>query len=210
MEKIIFCLPLVRAPAWASILVSTAEQEPRIPWVEAAALRNQNDDMLLLTGGSYAGKTTLSLALALTGEWKILSEDIVLVDVDNECMVPFARPLSLRAGSMERIAQATGLPSKKLLDDEWYFDPEVYYYKSLPLKFKNALHLEPFTAQTPDQLAVEKISPAVYVRKILELSNLLRYPGGIELFSRSIEEADCYLLRGGQLKDRLDFVSTLF
>jgi len=176
-------------------------------WLEAATLLDAQGKPILICGASYAGKTTLSLALCLKAGWKMVSEDITMLDSTENCVIPFARPLSLRSDSAKRISEALGFGFENMVSDEWYFDPNMYYCQPVPLKFTRAVLLQPFKPSSAMPLLVEPVVPVTYLRKILSLSNFVRFPGAVEFFMRSLTDTECFTVQGGELKERLQILT---
>jgi HprK-related kinase A len=72
--------------------------------LHAAALE-RNGRAVILPGDPGAGKSTLTAALMLSG-WRLLSDEITLVDRDDASLVGLARPVSLKNASIEVIRGA--------------------------------------------------------------------------------------------------------
>lgn len=178
-------------------------------WLEAAALVDANNSLVLICGASQSGKTTLSLALSTIFAWKIVSEDILLIDGQCGRLIPFARPLGLRDDSLDRIIDASS--STELHGnsaDEWYFDPNIYYYKDVSPQFSRAILLNSANPQPALPLSVEAVSPEEYLRKILPIANCVRLEGATELVHDCLRHADCFIVTGGKLQERLQFLQS--
>ena len=67
-----------------------------------AAVLERNGRCLILPGDPGAGKSTLTAALALSG-WRLLSDELAIVDRDDGLLVPLARPVSLKNRSIDII-----------------------------------------------------------------------------------------------------------
>ena len=65
-----------------------------------AAVLERNGRCVILPGKPGAGKSTLTAALALTG-WRLLSDEITIIDRDDGQIVALARPISLKNQSIE-------------------------------------------------------------------------------------------------------------
>ena len=65
-----------------------------------AAVLEKNGEAVILPGDPGAGKSTLTAALAMSG-WRLLSDEITLIDRDDGMVVPLARPISLKNASIE-------------------------------------------------------------------------------------------------------------
>src|ERR1700722_506057 len=70
-------------------------------WIDAAALIAPNGKKVLIVGQSGAGKSTTTMALALRYGWKVLGEDLVLLDQKTDQIINFASPFSLKKGTRE-------------------------------------------------------------------------------------------------------------
>jgi len=70
-----------------------------------AAVLERNGRALVLPGDPGAGKSTLTAALMLSG-WRLLSDEITLIDRDDGMLVGLARPVSLKNASIDVIHQA--------------------------------------------------------------------------------------------------------
>ena len=62
-----------------------------------------NDYAVLLPAPPGSGKSTLCAALALSG-WRLLSDELALIDPDSLLLRPFVRPVSLKNASIELIS----------------------------------------------------------------------------------------------------------
>ena len=67
-----------------------------------AAVLERNGKAVILPGDPGAGKSTLTAALALSG-WRLLSDEITLIDRDDGMIAPLARPISLKNKSIDLI-----------------------------------------------------------------------------------------------------------
>ena len=67
-----------------------------------AAVLERHGRTVILPGDPGAGKSTLTAALALSG-WRLLSDELAIVDRDDGLIVPLARPVSLKNQSIDII-----------------------------------------------------------------------------------------------------------
>ena len=67
-----------------------------------AAVLECNDRCVILPGDPGAGKSTLTAALMLSG-WRLLSDELTVVDRDDGSIEPLARPVSLKNESIDVI-----------------------------------------------------------------------------------------------------------
>lgn len=65
-----------------------------------AAVLEKNGQAVILPGDPGAGKSTLAALLSLCG-WRLLSDEITLIDRDDGMVVPLARPVSLKNASID-------------------------------------------------------------------------------------------------------------
>ncbi|RRJ84334.1 HprK-related kinase A [Aestuariirhabdus litorea] len=70
--------------------------------LHCAVVARANGDALLLPGASGNGKSTLCAALVARG-WRLLSDELALVDPATGLVHPFVRPISLKNQSIEVI-----------------------------------------------------------------------------------------------------------
>ena len=70
-----------------------------------AAVLEMNGRAVVLPGDPGAGKSTLTAALMLSG-WRLLSDEITLIDRDDGLLVGLARPVSLKNASIDVIRHA--------------------------------------------------------------------------------------------------------
>lgn len=88
---------------WGMNWCIAAEAQPYL-MIHAAVLE-RNGQAVILPGDPGAGKSTLTAALALSG-WRLLSDEITLVDPLDGQIVALARPISLKNQSIDIIRAA--------------------------------------------------------------------------------------------------------
>lgn len=69
-----------------------------------AAVLEKNGRAVILPGDPGAGKSTLTAALTLSG-FRLLSDELTLIDRDDGLLVPLARPISLKNASIDIIRE---------------------------------------------------------------------------------------------------------
>lgn len=67
-----------------------------------AAVLERHGRVLVLSGGTGTGKSTLAAALALSG-WRLFSDELAMIRPEDGHLVPLARPVSLKNESIDRI-----------------------------------------------------------------------------------------------------------
>ncbi|HNC94579.1 MAG TPA: HprK-related kinase A [Myxococcota bacterium] len=65
-----------------------------------AAVLEKNGQALIMPGEPGAGKSTLTALLTLSG-WRLLSDEITLIDRQDGSLLPLARPVSLKNASID-------------------------------------------------------------------------------------------------------------
>lgn len=177
-------------------------------WIDAAALVSPCGQAVMLAGASMSGKTTLSTALSLFCGWKIVSEDICLLDFSSSSSLslsvwPFVAPLSLRPGTKERLMKA-GAAHIPLTRDEWFFVAGIFQEIPLVLPFQLCLLLREVDPEKPGTLSTSPLAPGDFLQFLMPLSNMVRKPDGMVALGQSLGSSRCYLLEGGNIAERKD------
>lgn len=73
-----------------------------------AAVLARNDQAILLPGFPGAGKSTLCAALTFLGGWRLLSDELALIEPDSSTLLPNPRPISLKNQSIEIVRGFSG------------------------------------------------------------------------------------------------------
>lgn len=177
-------------------------------YIDACALLTDRRELVLLAGASHAGKTTLTVAAAQKLGWKIVSEDLVLIAPSLNRIVPFVHPLSIRPSAPLMIADATGLPPVSLYLDRWLHCHEMFYTGAcVTPQFSCAILLNSDSHQSG--FSSTSIQPHELIRELLPLSNALNMDNGTELLYSGLEKAQCSIIRGGTVRQRLEFLAEL-
>lgn len=77
-----------------------------------AAVVEKNGRALILPGVPGAGKSTLTAFLTGRGGWRLLSDELALIDLENGLLHPNPRPISLKNASIDLVRR--GLPGCEL------------------------------------------------------------------------------------------------
>ncbi|HEV8718174.1 MAG TPA: hypothetical protein VGX03_35830 [Candidatus Binatia bacterium] len=89
-------------------------------WIDAACLLSPHGQKVLIAGHSGAGKsTTTALALALRYGWKVLAEDVTLIDLQADAVIVFAAPFSLKAGTVKLLQESIAMVPAPVVFGEW-------------------------------------------------------------------------------------------
>lgn len=175
-------------------------------WIDAAVLVSADGKVVLLCGASEAGKSTLTAAFAAAG-WKLTTEDVAIICRDGK-IPPLVRPISLRDGTADRIAQQTGT-QLKVFDDRWYYDESAFLEQDFYMPLDLVILLEGVKPDEPGQLNLKMVSAEQMTRELLPCSNALRIDQGIEFLHDLLVPSPCYLMRGGTISERMLAVSSL-
>ncbi|HEY9679224.1 MAG TPA: hypothetical protein V6C76_14540 [Drouetiella sp.] len=176
-------------------------------WLDAATLVSPTGKLVLIAGPSHSGKSTAATALAFGHGWKLLAEDVSLVDPSNHRLIPFSSPLSLREGSLERIKKATGVLPAPVVGDEWIAMKNHLHANTIDFKLDLAIALDVTDGQHDDILSTTEVTPLKLMHSLLPLCNAIHLNNGIELLEQSLAKATCYKVSGGSLKERLQFIA---
>lgn len=178
-------------------------------WIDASTMLTPQGQLVLIAGPSHSGKTTLTLAMALAHAWKILAEDITLIDLQTGLLVPFARPLSLRPDTTEKIKQATGLDAGSFILEGWLSNKDWYSLQPVQADFHLAIDLAVTDKSSSESLKIKQVPIGEFSRNLITHSNALRYDNGVKILSESFDHARLYLLSEGSPKDRIKSILEL-
>jgi hypothetical protein len=174
-------------------------------WIDAACLVSPMGAKVLLVGPSNAGKSTTALALALAFNWKVLAEDITLIDYQSDKILSFPTPFSLKPGTAKIVQEATGKSLGDIFNDQWLPLGDMACNEACQARFDLIILLRD-NALDRNRIELEEITAATFVRQILDRSNLLRIQGSIEKLSESLSQSKCFTLKGGTLSERIKFI----
>lgn len=175
--------------------------------IEAALLVTPKGRPVWLSGGTQAGKTTLTVALALGLGWRIVSEDFVYVE--DRKPVPLVAPLSLRQTAPDLLNTAIKVMPQPITGSRWLIRPDLFttstsFVDQVPV----AIHLS-LNVEDNNKLRVEDISWTQYLRTVLPVTNAMKVRGGIDQMEKIFENAQCMRVQNGDLIQRLDILSRL-
>jgi len=176
-------------------------------WIDAACLLSPRGKKVLISGHSGAGKSTTALALALGYGWKVLAEDITLIDPQTNTVIVFASPFSLKEGTLELLQESISIVPDPVVFGEWTpmvgmcaegecspdFDLSFYFGK----------------AENPSAVEQFACTPAEYTRLLLSCSNLVHDSRRPDRFVEYVGSGKCYKIVGGSLPERLNLILEL-
>jgi hypothetical protein len=175
-------------------------------WIDAACLISPAGKRVLIAGRSSTGKSTTTMALALGYGWKVLAEDLVLIDLKTDKVLKFASPFSLKTGTKELLEKTVGRSPQPVLRSEWAPLNELAATENdCPANFDLALYFTQIF-QGPELLTVSDMAPTEYLRKVLDCSNILRIPDSATKFVEYISNGQCLMLDGGSLEAKINAI----
>jgi len=167
-------------------------------FIQAACLNSPDGLTVLLAGEIGSGKTTMTLALALGYGWKVIADDVLLVDTVKERLISLAAPCKLADGVRQQLSCA-GVQLPGFILREWYPLSKTHIADDCTAEFDIAVYLD-----KPDgkPFSLAACTPSEFTRKVLPISNLLQLRG-TNTFVNYLPANSCYTTGGGNLKERL-------
>lgn len=170
--------------------------------VHAAAVARA-DELVLLAGGSGAGKTTLTLALLETG-WSYLSDDLAPVAVETGLVHPFPKPLGVKDPALWTSVRRAfpGLDGVEPPAGPFLVPPSPWGAATKPLA-PRAIFFSRF--EPGAQLEVEEVSAAKGAALASEYLRRLD-PARLALLKGLCSGAACFRLRYGETAAAVDAI----
>jgi hypothetical protein len=213
-------LPLVIVPGWEEIVSEASGLEiirlivrralnyhHDYLWFDAATLVSPSGKVVLIAGPSHSGKSTAATALAFAFGWKILAEDVSLVDPRTKQVKTFASPISLRTGSLERIRSATGVLPGPVVGSEWVPISDHINEKLVDFNIDLSIALSVTDSNSDLPLTTSAVPAQSFIHSLLPLCNALHLNNGIELLDDALKNSVCFRIMGGSLAERLHFIN---
>jgi hypothetical protein len=201
-------VPSQYATIFHALITDAYRHHQGLIYVDGCALVTTGSQLVFLAGASRAGKTTLTVAAAQKLGWKIVSEDLVLLDPAFGRIVPVVHPLSLRPGAQQLIAEATGLPPLSLYLDRWLACHDMFYTgPSSPPRFAHSILIDSAPNDAP--FSASSLRSHELLRALLPLSNALSLDDGTNSLNACIEQSSCSIICGGTVGERLAFLTEL-
>lgn len=177
-------------------------------WIDAGCLISPNNRKVLIAGQSGAGKSTLTMALALGYGWKVLAEDVLLIDCKADNLLTFASPFSLKDGTFELLKSTVGKAPEPILLDEWSPLKEMSAKGEFAAEFDLSILVERPNGRNVD-LQTSAIPAQTLLRRVLPISNILRIDGASEKALSYFDRGQCLNVVGGTLRERIDLLLEL-
>jgi hypothetical protein len=173
----------------------------RCVWIGAACLVSPGAKQVLIAGESGSGKTTLCVSLARAHGWKVLSEDVVLIDPETLKILSVGMPFAIKHGTYKMLSEGMGI-TPELVDGQWYPLGPAAHIDDIDAAIDCAILLDrwaPLFQSSP-------ITHVEFIRKIMPFSNVIRRPVSIEVVTQILQSAQCLAIRGGSIQDRLKLI----
>lgn len=104
-----FPLPAAQAAPMFEWGVNWCVAQRPLGWlVLHGAVLARDGDALVMPGFPGAGKSTLCASLAFAGGWRLLSDELTLLDPADGLLVPHPRPISLKNASIDVVSAFPG------------------------------------------------------------------------------------------------------
>ncbi len=176
-------------------------------WIDAACLLSPHGKKVLISGHSGAGKSTTALALALRYGWKVLAEDVTLIDPQTNTVIVFASPFSLKAGTLEQLRESISMSPDPVVFGEWVSMNGMSAEDECSADFDLSFYFG--EAGNPGAVEQFACTPAEYTRLLLSCSNLVHDSGRPDRFVEYVGSGKCYKIVGGSLPERLNLILEL-
>lgn len=176
-------------------------------WMDAGCAMSPAGKKVLLIGGSDAGKSTTCLALATLHSWKIFAEDVTLFDLENNLVLTFPTPFSIKGGTPETLATANIDLNLDGMYEEWLPMGNFAAPEHADAHFDLVLYFEDI-ARDANSFGGQEVSAAEMVRRILSWSSMVRIKGAPDKIAEYFSTARCYVAQGGSLNERLQFITS--
>ncbi len=173
--------------------------------IQAACMLAPNGHRVLISGAPNSGKTTLALALALQYGWKVIAEDMTIIDTETNGTICFTAPFNIKPGTRDALRDS-GIEFPGFILREWYPLNKEIVGTDCQGGFDLSIHLDGEVTNEP--MTISQTTPATQTRKFLPISNLLSVRG-TEKILPLLPTQSCYVISGGILSERLQKIIEL-
>ncbi|MGH9553447.1 MAG: hypothetical protein ACRD3W_28960 [Terriglobales bacterium] len=172
-------------------------------WIRSACLIAPDGRTVLIAGRSGSGKSTTACGLALGYGWKVVSEDVVLIDFGQRKIIPFASPFSLKWDTMQLVRDALGSLPDVNLQGEWLPMTGELIATEIDARFDISILLD-FVYPHTVELQFSELNSSELLRKLLPLSNALQIPESCEKLMALLDGGSCFCIHGGTPQHRFE------
>lgn len=180
-----------------------------------AAVIEKNGSVLILCGEPGAGKSTLCAALVARG-WRLFSDEMAIIDVHSQQIIPFVRPISLKNKAIDIIKQFS---TDAVIGDSFQDTAKGTVAHMKPPK--NSVLASKITAKGKwivfprysegSEISLRTLAKGETVIKLAENSFNYNVRGGLgfEALCHLVEHSDCYAFEYGKLDDAINLFAEL-
>lgn len=180
-----------------------------------SAVLEKNGRALILPAPPGSGKSTLCAALVLRG-WRLLSDELALVALDDLSIVPMCRPLSLKNESLPLIQgfEPTATFGAPVFDTSKGTVGHLRAPTTSVLRGQEHAHATWIVFPQYAVDAATHFTPHPKASAFMKIAdNTFNYSmlgvRGFETISRLVERCDCYEFKYSQLQEAIDVFSAL-
>jgi len=181
-----------------------------------AAVVEKNGCALILSGEPGAGKSTLCAALVNRG-WRLLSDEMAVIDPKTQEIIPVVRPISLKNESITLIKQwaPDAIMGESFLDTSKgtvaHLKPPKDSVVNAKTRTKAALIVFPKFSSETGPYSLETLSKGQAALKLADNSFNYNVLGsdGFHCVCDLVERSDCYTFKYSNLNEAVELFSTL-
>lgn len=170
---------------------------------DACCLITPKNQSVFMAGKSFAGKSTLAAALLSASSWKVVSEDIVLLDQERGEVIPLTCPISLRQTAPAILRECTGVEVAPFLFGRWFLPYAHSISHGVPARFDLAICLEGIAGNGP--FTPTKVDRRSFLHKLISYGNWLSIPDAPDYVYQCFERSEFWCVSGGDLSERLSW-----
>jgi hypothetical protein len=166
---------------------------------------------LLLPAPSGGGKSTLVAGLVQRG-LGYLSDELVALEAGGSRVLPYPKPISLKAGSFHLFEGLTGQrdTSSRFIDDEWYLRPDDIRPDAIGVPSDAAFLVVPHFASERKTTLTALSSTEAFLALTINSVNLEKHgERGAQTLASVVAQCDAYELVTSNLDEACDIVVNL-
>ncbi len=178
------------------------KQHTGVMWLGGASVVTPNGKKVLLFGRGHNGKSTTMLALAFGYNWKVVSEDITLIDMESDEILNFAAPFAVRIKTLDLLSEL--IPPEIISetgDNQWIALGPHNYGRNITALFDIVIYFD--ANLNFDSLRCTQMSGVDCLKALLPSSNLMKIPGAMSKIEQYLGEAAFYQFSAGTVQERV-------